>query len=104
MNFTPEQAEDYCFARAFGLMTEKEGEEKFPSLRGHETNRILEMEKQLTNFNNGKEIDSKDHRVVQSIAMLALLKDQDIKFSFPDCVSKTWPQFWDFMEYSKMQL
>lgn len=47
MKFTSHQAEDYCFARAFDLMTAEEGEKLWPSLRGHESDRISEMEKAL---------------------------------------------------------
>lgn len=98
-NFKPKQQDDYCFARAFNLIGKEEGEKRWPELVGHESNRLEEMEKQINNLGNEKEIDSKDHRVVQSIAMLALLKDKKPKFSFPDCVSKSWPQFWEFLEY-----
>ena len=47
IDFTPQQAEDYCFARAFGLMSAQEGEMRWPSLRGHESDRIVEMEEAL---------------------------------------------------------
>ena len=59
------------------------------------------MEKQIDNFETGKEIDSEDHRVVQSIAMLALSANKKVNFSFPECVSKSWPQFWKFWELMK---
>lgn len=98
-DFIPKQQDDYCFARAFNLITEKEGEKRWPELKGHESNRLEEMEKQIHNLDNGEEIDSRDHRVVQSIAMLALLKKKEAKFSFPNCVSKSWPQFWDFLNH-----
>ncbi|VVB78961.1 Uncharacterised protein [uncultured archaeon] len=92
IDFVPEQAEDYCFARAFGIMTQFEGEKKWPSLIGHESNRILEMEKCLLQ----NEVSSKDHRVVQSIA----LRNKDANFLYPNCVNKSWPQFWAFLEKS----
>ena len=100
-DFKPKQQDEYCFARAFALISKEEGEKRWPELKGHESNRLEEMEKQMGNLYGGKEIDSKDHRVVHSIAMLALLKDKKATFSFPDCVSKSWPQFWDFLEYAK---
>ena len=40
---------------------------------------------------------SRDHRVVQAIAML---KRDDVAVRYPDCVSKSWPQFWRFLENS----
>jgi hypothetical protein len=94
MDFKPQQAEDYCFARAFDIMTAQQGEARWPSLRGHESDRILEMEDALKQ----NEVTSKDHRVVQAVAMLRKNK-KCIKY--PDCVKKTWPQFWKFMEYSR---
>lgn len=93
MNFKPEQAEDYCFARAFGIMTAEEGELRWLSLKGHESDRISEMEKALQE----KEVSSKDHRVVQAIAMLRKTRDN---IEYPDCVNKSWPQFWKFLQDS----
>ncbi len=91
MEFTPIQAEDYCFARAFGLMTASDGEARWPSLRQHESDRIAEMERLLV----ADAIDSHDHRVVQALAMLGVKKS---RFSDPACVAKTWPQFWDYLD------
>jgi len=91
--FIAEQAEDYCFARAFDLIDAKTGEEKWPSLRGHESDRISEMEIALQE----EIVSSKDHRVIQAIAML---RRGDGKFENPDAVKKSWPQFWDFIDYS----
>ena len=113
-------AEDYCFARAFGFITKEEGQRKYPSLRGHESDRIVEMEKQLNNLSNKILIDTNDHRVVHAIAMFYIVKRKSqikkamesgmtskevirvvqSKFANPYCVSKSWPQFWKFMEYS----
>jgi len=101
-DFKPRHQDDYCFARAFNLISKEEGEKRWPELEGHESNRLEEMEKQINNLYNGKEIDSKDHRVVQAIAMLAILKKKKAKFSFPNCISKSWPQFWEFLNYVKL--
>jgi hypothetical protein len=94
MIFEPEQAEDYCFARAFELMTSAEGEKRWPSLRQHESDRIVEMEQAL----NQKTVSSRDHRVVQALAMR---KGEDVQFAHPDVVAKSWPLFWDFYKASK---
>lgn len=91
MDFKPEQAEDYCFSRAFGLITPEEGKKLWPSLEGHESDRIKEMEKALRQ----EKITSKDHRVVQAIVML---KGNKIRVKYPESVKKTWPQFWNFVE------
>jgi hypothetical protein len=101
IDFKPEQAEDYCFARAFGLIEWIEGEKRFPSLRGHETDRIEEMEEQLAKYEKEEEIDSKDHRVIQAIVMKALADRKEIKIKYQDSVNKTWPKFWEFIDYCK---
>lgn len=91
MAFTPEQAEDYCFARAFDLMTSAEGEARWPSLRQHESDRIAGMEEALAQH----EVTSADHRVVQAVAMR---KGSEASFAHPECVTKSWPQFWKLLE------
>ncbi|MBI4143852.1 hypothetical protein HY486_01230 [Candidatus Woesearchaeota archaeon] len=94
----PQHSEDYCFARAFNLITPKEAIQKWPSLQNHESNRIQEMEETLKQANNNQPITSKDHRVIQAAAMnLAMLK-QPAKIMHPESVNKSWPQFWTFIE------
>lgn len=98
VGFILKQAESYCFARVFGFVNKEIGEKLFPNLKGHESNRLLEMEEQLK-----KDIvDSKDHRVVQAIAMFSKIKGKKIKFLYPECVSKSWSQFWKFLEASNL--
>jgi len=99
MDFLPAQQDDYCFARAFNLIDREEGERRWHELKGHESNRLDEMEKQLENIENEYKIDSHDHRVIQAIAMLAFSCDEKISFAHPECVSKSWPQFWKFMDF-----
>lgn len=94
----PVQSEDYCFARAFEIISKEEGQERWPNLVGNETNRFEEIEKCLTEAERGKAVLSRDHRVVQAIAMLYHIKKIDVKFYHPECVSKSWPEFWDFIE------
>lgn len=89
--FTPRQAEDYCFARAFGLISPEEGEARWPSLRQHESDRIAEMDVAL----NQTTVTSADHRVVQAIAML---KGNKVKFKHPEAVAKSWPLFWEVIK------
>lgn len=107
--FTPLQAEDYCFARAFGFMKKEEGEKRWPNLHTHESDRIMEMEKELKSFRNRDIIESKDHRVVQSIAMLqkTVMRELEqkskgipVNVKYPNSVNKSWPRFWDFLEDS----
>ncbi|MFA7252354.1 MAG: hypothetical protein WC027_00665 [Candidatus Paceibacterota bacterium] len=97
-SFRASNPDDYCFARAFNLINKEEGAKRFPAIQGHESNRLDEMEKCLRQFEGGEVIETNDHRVVQSIAMLGVLKNKKVKFSNPGCVSKSWPQFWDFLK------
>ncbi len=64
--------------------------ERKPTLRGHESNRLTEMEKALEE----KEISYKDHRVVQAVVMF---HKGNIMVKYPSCVKKSWPQFWRFI-------
>lgn len=99
LNFIPEHSEDYCFARAFNLITPKEGERLFPSLAGHETNRLEEMEKAIKQAENNLPIDSKDHRVIQAVVMRQISLGKTFSVLHKEAVNKTWPQFWDFINY-----
>jgi len=97
VRFSPEQAEDYCFARTFNILTQKQGRKLYPSLEGHETPRFDEIEKSLIETESGK-VKSGDHRVVQAIAMKYFPDGFGrSNFANPDCVNKTWPRFWDFL-------
>lgn len=97
IDFNPQHSEDYCFARTFDLITPKEAEKKWPSLRGHESDRIEEMEKSIKQAGDKEIINSKDHRVVISISLAKNLNKKDILY--PSCINKSWPQFWDFKDY-----
>jgi hypothetical protein len=101
INFLPKQAEDYCFAFVFGYVSEQEGERRWPSLRNHESDRIKEMTLMLDRAKQGGEVTSKDHRVVQAIAMWGQAKNFQIKIIYPDVVNKSWPQFWRFLACTK---
>lgn len=100
-NFQPEHSEDYCFARAFNLTTKQEAEKKFPSLIGHETNRIEEMENAIKKADDKGIVDSKDHRVVQAIAMRQKFLGKPVVIENKNAVNKTWPQFWGFLNDSE---
>lgn len=97
-DFVPLQAEDYCFARAFGYVSREEGARNWPTLSGHESNRPEEMEKVLADARTGREIVSKDHRVVQSVVMWGLVNKTVIKVHYPNVVRKSWPEFWQFID------
>lgn len=100
-NYEPLQQDEYCFARAFEIIDKYQGEKLWPELRGHESDRIEEMENMIKKLENSEIIESKDHRVVQAIALLAMKERKRADFANPSCVNKSWPQFWKFLEFIK---
>jgi len=100
-NFVPKHSEDYCFARAFDLITPEEGEEKFPSLRNHETDRIKEMEKALRQVERDNIISSKDHRVTWAVAARQISLKKDYTIKYPSALNKSFPKCLDFLDYCK---
>src|SRR3990167_5013000 len=99
-SFIPVHSEDYCFARVFGYMTKEEGKVKWSKLQGHETPRLDEMEKVIVQAEADEPIDSRDHRVVQAMAMWGVVNKKELNFT-PDArkaVNKSWPQFWEFLK------
>lgn len=99
--FIPEQAEDYCFARVFEYITKEQGEKLWPSLKGHESNRIEEMENVILAAHQGQPISSADHRAVEAIALWGILNHKQVIIIKPEAVNKSWPQFWEFLETVK---
>lgn len=95
--FVPEQAEDYCFARMFGFINMEEGEKRWPALRGHESDRLTEMEVVIRQVENNEPVLSRDHRVVQAAGFYQRLHGHESTVMHPSCVSKSWPQFWEFL-------
>jgi hypothetical protein len=67
----------------------------YPTVEGHETDRFKEMERVISLVDKGKPIDSKDHRVVQSIVMREIFFRGDYKVIYQDAPNKTWPGFWN---------
>ncbi len=99
MHFKPEKGEDFCFAAIFGLITPEEGRIQWPALRGHESNRVVAMKEAqaAVAWSRWDGIShSRDHRVVQALAMR---HGDSIKFTHPECVNKSWPQFWEFIAF-----
>jgi len=95
--FSPRQPEDYCFARVFDLLDASDGQRRWPSLSGHESNRVVEVDVALDQVKLGHPVESRDHRVVQAVAM----RYPDAVFVHPTCVRKSWPKFWAFLEVLK---
>lgn len=99
MNYSPIHSEEYCFARAFEKITPEMGEKMFPNIKGHETDRIYEMERSLDLVNKYSIIDSFDHRVVQAVYMKKYSEGESPMVRYKKSVNKSWPQFWKFMKH-----
>lgn len=100
--FVPNHSEDFCFAYAFGKITGDEGLKRWPALLSHESNRIDEMEREYERARSGTRIASKDHRVVQALALWGLLHRKTVSFEYPQAVMKSWPLFWNFVQEFKI--
>ncbi len=96
--FEVKQAEDVPHGYVFGEISIEEADQRFPSLRGHESNRIAELPLMLNKAVEGQPVDSRDHRVVQALAFFGLFSGIEIEFVHPACVSKSWPQYWNLYE------
>lgn len=94
MDFYPIQAEDFCFAYAYGKMSVKAAQVRWGQLANHESNRFQSMPEAIKQATNGEIITSNDHRVVQAIALRFGLPSS--RFSNPGCVTKSFPLFWKF--------
>lgn len=95
--FKPLIAEDYCYARAFNFITQEEGKHRWPELKNHECNRLKVMEEISKDLN--KKIDVfGDHRVAMAVALRQKSLDLAVRVNNKKCVSKSWPQFWQWLE------
>lgn len=105
--FVPEQAEDFCFAYAFGIMTAEEGLARWPSLTGHESNRTEKMPEVMVEAESGSVITSLDHRVIQAVLLRQIVEKKNVRISSGSLLSvkKSWPLFTDFLrEYCPPEL
>lgn len=100
-NFEPQQAEDFCFAYIFCGMSADEGARRWPSLSGHESNRLLEVSMAHDQAMDGAVVQSRDHRVVQAVAMRWKISGAPVNFAHKEAVSKSWPQFWQFLKWCR---
>ena len=100
VKYTPHYAEEYPFARAFDLVTPGEAGKAWPSLAGHESNRITAMEEALKEYDYNQTITSSDHRIVQAIAMKGAVEGRELRFGDSGCVAKSWPGFWQFLDFA----
>lgn len=99
-NFYPEQAEDAPLAIAFEIITPTEAGERWPALAEHESNRLVSVTEAIDQYEAGEKITSRDHRVIQALAMRFHLGPE--AFMYPESVNKSWPTFWYFMSQVHM--
>ena len=95
--FKPLIAEDYCYARAFNFITRKEGERRWPELANHECNRLKAMEEACRNLNRKISVHN-DHRVAMAVALRQKSLGLPVQVNNKACVSKSWPQFWQWLK------
>lgn len=103
VQYRPLCSDDYCFARVFNYINKESGAKLWPSLAGHETNRIEEMEQAIRDAEETQTVRSKDHRVIQAMAMWGVVHKKRLRFDNPQGVTKSWPQFWRFLKAVKLQ-
>jgi len=90
-SWKPKHSEDYCLARALGIMSKEAGAVAFPQVVNHESNRLDEME----HYNEY----CADHRVIQAYGVMQAIRGE--KFT-PNSIqakalNKSWPQFQNFL-------
>lgn len=102
--FYASHSEDYCFARVFNRITLQKGMELWPQLANHESNRFTHTEEAIQLFEQTGQIVSNDHRVVQALVLKATLERKPFNCTNVDCVSKSWPRFWDFQNSIQTEL
>ncbi len=98
-SFRPKHSEDFCIARALGLITTENGKRLFSSEVNHETNRFVEIEKVIADVESGRIIKSIDHRPIYSGVIMQIMQGRKIRVKYPGKVGKSWPQFWKFMDF-----
>ena len=99
--FRPLIAEDYCYARAFSFITQKEGKRRWPELANHECNRLKVMEEVCKNFNKKVNVHN-DHRVAMAAALRQKSLGLPVRLNNRGCVSKSWPQFWHWLKENSL--
>lgn len=95
--FKPLISEDYCYARAFNFITKEEGKRRWPEMKNHECNRLKIMEEVCKDFNKKINVFN-DHRVAMAAVLRQKFLGLPIRISNKKCVSKSWPQFWQWLE------
>lgn len=96
-NFKPLISEDYCYARAFGFITRDQGECRWPEMKNHECDRLEAMEKARENLSEKVDVFG-DHRVAMAVVLRQKFLGLPIRISDKKCVSKSWPQFWQWLK------
>jgi hypothetical protein len=98
-----QQAEDFFFAAILGFKSPHElaNDPSYASLGGHETNRLEEIGNILWELTYDKPLTTRDHRGMQAGVMWQVLNGKKVSVVDPRVVDKSWPSFWDFIDFSK---
>lgn len=102
-HFKCRQSEDVPFAAILCDYDLEKAKDEYPSLKGHESDRIPEIRKTIKQLEQGLCVDSKDHRIISAAAMRQSLYGKSISVKYPEYISKAWPveQFLGFMNYCR---
>ena len=104
--FEMAQQEDFPFAYIMlGEWALTEAKKQWPSLANHESNRFTEVEQAKNEWLTMNTVSSRDHRVIQAVALFALLKGYKPKkikagIKYPEAVAKSWPAFYHFLDWA----
>lgn len=101
VTYVPEQPEDFFFSVLHGFKTIEEALKEWPSVTGHETNRPKEVEQICFELAHNLPLTTMDHRGMQAGVMKQILAGQEARVVDKNVVNKTWPLFWDFLDYCK---
>lgn len=89
MDFEPIQAEDYAFARVFGIMNADDAVGLgWYNLAGHESNRFETTEHAVQLASLGRPVPYADHRILQP---LRFKYGFDVRFDHVEAINKSWP-------------
>ena len=89
VRFVPIQAEDYPFARVFGVMTTADAVARgWGNLEGHESSRLTSVDESIDLVEQGLSVPFADHRILQP---LRFKYGMAARFDHVEAIGKSWP-------------
>ena len=85
--------EDYCYLRAFNIMTHAEGKRRLPELADHESDRLAVMEEICEKGFDRLVNTDDDHRVFMAVVLKQISLGLPIRITHKWCVRKSYPAF-----------